>query len=151
MPGLYTAGFPQAAAPTGAVVPADLPGVGGAPPLQVGVLLAAMGLSALEVITPVAGVVTIDLRNGNSNFATTLVANSTLANPITTGMTIPVGFKMRIKVTQDATGSRTLAYGSQFKFPGGAPTATTTANATDIIDSIWDGTNWNSQMTKAYA
>lgn len=151
MPGLYTEGFPQLASPTGGFVPVDIPGVGGAPPQQVKASLAGLGLSALEIVVPVAGVVTLDLRNGNSNFRTTLVANSTLANPVTTGLTIPVGFKLRTEVIQDGVGSRTLAYGSQFKFPGGAPTATTTAGAMDVIDSVWDGTNWNSIMTKAYA
>ena len=37
-------------------------------------------------------------------------------------------------ITQDGTGSRTLAYGSYYKFPGGtAPTLTTTASAVDVI------------------
>jgi len=37
-------------------------------------------------------------------------------------------------VTQDGTGSRTLAYGSYWKFPGGsAPTLTTSASAVDVI------------------
>ncbi len=150
MPGLYTAGFPVSAAPTGGVVPCDIPGIGGSPPLQVGVPLAGLGLSALEILVDAASIVT-DLRNGNSNFQVTLGGNRTLANPVVTGLTIPVGFTLTYRIVQDATGSRTLAYGSQFKFPGGAPTATTTANAVDIITAKWDGTNWNSIMTKAYA
>ena len=37
-------------------------------------------------------------------------------------------------ITQDGTGSRTLAYGSNWKFPGGtAPTLTTAANAVDVV------------------
>jgi hypothetical protein len=39
-----------------------------------------------------------------------------------------------IVITQDGTGSRTLAYGGYFKFPAGtAPTLTTTANAVDVL------------------
>jgi len=37
-------------------------------------------------------------------------------------------------VVQDGTGSRTLAYGSNFKFSNGiAPVLTTTANAVDLL------------------
>jgi len=39
-----------------------------------------------------------------------------------------------IRVVQDGSGGRTLAYNSVFKFPGGtAPTLTTTANAVDLL------------------
>ena len=39
-----------------------------------------------------------------------------------------------ITITQDGTGSRTLAFGSYWKFTGGtAPTLTTTAGAVDTI------------------
>ena len=39
-----------------------------------------------------------------------------------------------IVITQDGTGSRTLAFGSYWKFPGGtAPTLTTTASAVDVL------------------
>jgi hypothetical protein len=47
-----------------------------------------------------------------------------------------------IKVIQDATGSRTLAYGSAYKWAGGtAPTLTATANAVDLLTFYCDGTN----------
>ena len=40
-------------------------------------------------------------------------------------------------MTQDGTGSRTLAYGSYWDFAGGtAPTLTTTASAVDRIDYV---------------
>ena len=65
-----------------------------------------------------------------NNFSVTLGGNRTLANP--TNLT--VGQSGVIKVTQDGTGSRTLAYGSNWKFPGGtAPTLTTTASAVDVL------------------
>ena len=73
--------------------------------------------------------VTADFANAN-NFSLTLGGNRTLANPSnqTAGQT---GV---ITITQDATGSRTLAYGSNWKFPNGtAPTLTTTANAVDVL------------------
>lgn len=73
--------------------------------------------------------ITPDFSTGN-NFSVTLGGNRTLANP--TNMT--VGQSGVIYVSQDATGSRTLAYGTYWKFPGGtAPTLTTTASATDAL------------------
>ena len=71
-----------------------------------------------------------------NNFSVTLGGNRTLANP--TNLT--VGQSGVIKVTQDATGSRTLAYGANWDFAGGtAPTLTTTANAVDILAYYVDG------------
>lgn len=73
--------------------------------------------------------ITPNFNNAN-NFSVTLGGNRTLANP--TNQT--AGQSGVIVVTQDGTGSRTLAYGSNWKFPGGtAPTLTTTANAVDVI------------------
>lgn len=73
--------------------------------------------------------ITPNMNNAN-NFSVTLGGNRTLANP--TNLT--AGQSGVIVVTQDGTGSRTLAYGSNWKFPGGtAPTLTTTAAAVDVI------------------
>ena len=45
-------------------------------------------------------------------------------------------------VKQDGTGSRTLSYGSEYKFPGGtAPTLSTGANDVDVLCFVSDGTN----------
>jgi hypothetical protein len=65
-----------------------------------------------------------------NNFSVTLGGNRTLANP--TNLT--AGQSGAIVITQDGTGSRTLAYGSYWKFPSGtAPTLTTTASAVDTL------------------
>lgn len=73
--------------------------------------------------------ITPDFSLGN-NYSVTLGGNRTLANP--TNLT--AGQSGVIVITQDGTGSRTLAYGSYFKFPGGtAPTLTTTASAVDVL------------------
>lgn len=65
-----------------------------------------------------------------NNYSVTLGGNRTLANPTN----ITAGQSGIIVITQDGTGSRTLAYGSYFKFPGGtAPTLTTTASAVDVL------------------
>jgi hypothetical protein len=65
-----------------------------------------------------------------NNFSLTIGGNRTLANP--TNLT--AGQSGAIVITQDSTGSRTLAYGSNWKFAGGtAPTLTTTASAVDVL------------------
>jgi hypothetical protein len=65
-----------------------------------------------------------------NNFSVTLGGSRTLANP--TNLT--AGASGCIWITQDGTGSRTLAYGSQWDFTGGtAPTLTTTAAAVDCL------------------
>lgn len=63
------------------------------------------------------------------NFTVTIAGNRTLANPNNQ----KAGQSGIIRVVQDATGSRTLAYGANWKFAGGAPVLSTTANAVDII------------------
>ena len=73
--------------------------------------------------------ITADFSTAN-NFTLTLGGNRTLTNP--TNMV--AGQSGAIVITQDATGSRTLAYGSYWKFPSGvAPTLTTTASAVDVL------------------
>lgn len=95
-----------------------------------------------------AATVTPDFTASN-NFTLTLGGNRTLANP--TGLV--AGQSGSIFVVQDATGSRTLAYGSYWKFPAGtAPTLTTTANAVDRIDFIVrSATNIHAVFTGNYA
>jgi hypothetical protein len=76
--------------------------------------------------------ITPDLADSN-NFSVTLGGNRTLANP----SNIVAGQSGSIFITQDGTGSRTLAYGSYYDFIGGtAPTLSTAANAVDRIDYI---------------
>lgn len=76
--------------------------------------------------------ITPDLADSN-NFSVTLGGNRTLANP----SNIVAGQSGSIFITQDGTGSRTLAYGSYYDFAGGtAPTLSTTASAVDRIDYV---------------
>lgn len=73
--------------------------------------------------------ITIDMSLGN-NFQVTLAGNRTLGAPTN----VVAGQSGVIRVIQDGTGSRTLAYNSIFKFPGGsAPTLTTAANSVDLL------------------
>ena len=73
--------------------------------------------------------IAVDLNDGN-NFIVTLGGNRTLENPSNP----TIGQTGQIYVIQDGSGSRTLAYGSYWKFSGGtAPTLTTDANAVDLL------------------
>ena len=66
----------------------------------------------------------------SNNWSLAIGGNRTLANPSNQ----TAGQAGTIVVTQDGTGSRTLAYGSNWKFPGGtAPTLTTAASSVDVI------------------
>jgi hypothetical protein len=77
-----------------------------------------------------------DLSTGNlANVV--LAGNRTLDNPTNKQ---PGSYLLTVR--QDATGSRTLAYGTDYKWPGGsAPTLTLTASAIDILSFISDGTD----------
>ena len=69
----------------------------------------------------------------SNNFSVTLAGNRTLANPTNT----VAGQSGSIFITQDGTGSRTLAFGTNFKFVAGtAPTLSTTAASVDRIDYV---------------
>jgi hypothetical protein len=93
----------------------------------------------------------IALDASQSNiFKLTLAINSTLTNP-----TNPTdGMVLNIRIKQDATGGRTLAYGTAFKWPGGTvPSLSTAANAVDLISMQYDSTDavWACVMQKAFA
>jgi hypothetical protein len=87
--------------------------------------------AAISALTDGA-TITPDFAVAN-NYSVTLGGNRTLANP----SNLVAGQTGSIFITQDGTGSRTLAYGSQYDFIGGtAPTLSTAANAVDRIDYV---------------
>ncbi|WP_207479585.1 hypothetical protein [Arenibaculum pallidiluteum] len=79
-------------------------------------------------------------------FTVTLGGNRTLANPAN----LVPGQSGSIIVRQDATGSRTLAYGSHWKFPGAsAPVLTTAASRVDRLDYlVVSGTEIHAALTR---
>lgn len=80
--------------------------------------------------TTITWAATIALNFASSlNWDVVLNGTTTLANP--SGL-IP-GQSGRIRVQQDGNGSRTMSYGSAWKFPNGAPSLSTGANAVDVI------------------
>jgi hypothetical protein len=78
--------------------------------------------------------VSVDASLSN-NFRLDLAHNATLANPtnLTSGMILNVRVKN--------TGTFTLAYGTKWKFPGGAPTLTSGADSVDLISGMYDATD----------
>lgn len=91
------------------------------------------GVLAATITTLTDGATITPDFSDSCNFTVTLGGNRTLANP----SNLVAGQSGSIFIVQDATGSRTLAWGSYWDFAGGtAPTLTTTANAVDRVDYI---------------
>lgn len=83
---------------------------------------------AATALTSTAASIAVNLALAN-NFTHTTTENTTLANPTNA----VAGQSGVIVITQGAT-ARTLAYGSNWKFPGGTvPTLTATAAAVDVL------------------
>jgi hypothetical protein len=79
--------------------------------------------------------ISVDASQGN-HFRVTLAGNRTLANP-----TNPTdGQKITFEILQDATGTRTLAYGTAYAFSADipSPTLTTTANKRDFLGFVYN-------------
>ena len=59
------------------------------------------------------------------------------------GFTTPTtGTSVTLMIRQDATGSRTITWGTSYKWPGGAaPVLSTGAGKRDVFSFISDGTN----------
>lgn len=119
-----------------------------------------VGTSATKAVTPDAiqdaaaptaltsgTTITPDFATG-ANFSVTLAHNATLANP----SNAQVGDNGVIMITQDGTGSRTMAYGSNWKFPGGAPVLSTVAGTIDVLAYlVMPSSVILANLTKAYA
>ena len=135
---------------------------GGTGATSAGAALTALGAVSLsvqntytksQVVTPAtltsASTVTVDASLSN-NFRLVLATNATLANPTN----LVNGQVFNIMIVQDAFGSRTLAYGTKFKFVGGAtPVLSTGSSAVDILGCYYDGVNdmIYANLNKAYA
>ena len=85
--------------------------------------------AAAEVTLTDAATITVDMSTF-INAVVTLGGNRTLGNPTNE----KVGQSGVIRIVQDATGSRTLSYGTDWEFAGGtAPTLSTAANTQDLL------------------
>lgn len=89
----------------------------------------AVWTSMSEVTLTDAATVAWDMQTG-FDFIVTIAGNRAIGNPTNT----KVGQKGRLIIQQDATGSRTVTWGANFKFANGtAPTLSSGANATDVL------------------
>ena len=95
-----------------------------------------------------AATIAVDFADSN-NFSVTLGGGRTLGNPTNQ----VAGQSGSLFVVQDGTGSRTLAYSSDWEFAGGtAPTLSTAASAVDRIDYIVRASgNIHAVFTAAYS
>lgn len=85
--------------------------------------------SAAEVTLTDAATIAVDMSTF-INAVVTLGANRAMGNPTNE----KVGQTGHIRIVQDATGSRTLSYGTDWEFAGGiAPVLSTAANAQDLL------------------
>jgi hypothetical protein len=104
--------------------------------------------AAEEVTLTDAATIAVDMSTF-LNAKVTLGGNRTLGQPSNT----KVGQTGAIRIIQDGTGSRTLAYHADWKFAGGVdPPLTTTASATDILYYQVIATNFiAASLSKAFA
>ena len=95
-----------------------------------------------------AATVAVDLGTG-INFSLTIGGNRTLGAPSNTKN----GQAGEIIITQDGTGSRTLAYHANWKFAGGTdPTLSTAAGAIDVLSyKVINSTFIIASLSKAFA
>lgn len=89
---------------------------------------------APTVNSSATGTVTPDASASN-NFDYLLTGALTIANPTN----LSAGMVLNFRLKQDATGGRTIAFGTAFKWPGGTvPTWATTANAINFFSAYYD-------------
>jgi hypothetical protein len=87
--------------------------------------------SAISTLTD-ATTITVDGSLSNV-FIVTLAGNRTLSNPTN----LVAGFTYIFLIKQDATGSRTLTFGTNYKFGSdGTPTLSSSANAVDVLSAV---------------
>jgi hypothetical protein len=120
-------GVPGTATNTGATGPTG-PSVANVALLNTFQTFTATQASTIQALT-YAATVTIDLTQGN-DAAITLYGNCIFANP----STMPIGTSGHIKIAQDSTGSRTITWGTYWKFgSAGTPVLSNAANAVDVL------------------
>lgn len=137
MSGFTTAGLPAAAFPlTGSEqVAADTQLTQGlAPESEAITLNQVLGFARAPVALTSGTTVAVDASRA-SLFTLALATNTTLSNPTN----LQSGQSFRVEVTQDATGARTMGFGTLYKFSGSS-TLTTTASAIDLLTFTYDGT-----------
>ena len=98
-------------------------------------------IGTINAVSSSSGTLTLDLATGN-NFSTTLSENTTLANP----SNLSAGQSGVLFITQDST-ARTLSFGSNWDFEGGAPPNISTASG--AVDALVFTARTTSSITAA--
>lgn len=104
--------------------------------------------AAAPVAVAFAASQVLDLSTGINFDVAAATANFTLANPTN----LKVGQSGRIRLPQDATGSRLISYGTFWKAPNGAQALSTPANAVDCLYYfVRDAATIEYTLAKAFA
>jgi hypothetical protein len=92
----------------------------------------------------VSGTIAPDATSGT-------IQTMTLSGELTlNALTSPqAGQSVTLKITQDGTGGRTLT--STMKFAGGSKTLSTSSNAIDIVNIVYDGSDYLAALIKGFA
>lgn len=85
------------------------------------------------------------------NASSGTIQTMTLTGALTlNALTSPVaGQSVTLKISQDGTGGRTLT--STMKFAGGSKTLSTSSNAIDIVNIVYDGSDYLAALVKGFA
>lgn len=105
-----------------------------------------------EVANNVSGAIVVNyaLANVHSLTLTDNVTDVAVTNAPASGDAGSITLILK----QDATGGRTIAFGSEFKWPGGvAPVLSTGANAIDMVTAVTTdgGTTWLAMLVKGFS
>jgi hypothetical protein len=104
--------------------------------------------AAAPVAAAYAATVTLDFSTGFNFDLGALTGAMTLANPTNA----KIGQSGRIRIPQDATGSRVITYGTWFKAAGGAQPLSTAASAIDILYYfVRDASTIEYSLSRAFA
>lgn len=110
---------------------------------------AELAINAQEFLSPEIN----EITTSSGTLAIAGLYNGSLV-PITLGANTTISFPSPgvgcfiLKLIQGGSGSYTVTWPSNLKWPGGsAPTLTTTVGAWDIITIIWDGTYFSATST----
>lgn len=100
--------------------------------------------------TPSASLGTVSGTLDLSSYTRSSTVRATLTGNITT-ITLPTptaaeSYTLTLVLTQDATGSRTVAWGSILAAYGVKPVLSTAANSVDIVHLFWTGAAWVAAM-----
>jgi hypothetical protein len=97
--------------------------------------------------TSSSGTATLDMNSSNQ-WKITLTENITTFNVSNENE----GQSLLIRFLQDGTGSRTIAWPADFKWPGGVtPVLSTAANAADVLQATFVNGAWYGNLLKGFA